>query len=64
MCEERKSRKGDVLFWAAMCLMPLTILSSGHGRLQHLFTGFAGAIFLVALVGIARRRSCVSMRRG
>jgi hypothetical protein len=65
MCEERKSRKGDVLFWAAMCVMPLTILSSGHGRLQHFFTGFAAAIFVVGLVEMVRqRRSCVSIRRG
>jgi hypothetical protein len=64
MCEERKSRRGDVLFWAAMCVVPFTILSSGHGRLQHFLTGFAGAIFIVALVEMVRRRSCVVMRRG
>jgi hypothetical protein len=63
MCEERKSRKGDVLYWAAMCLMPLTILSSGHGRWQHVFTGFAGVIFIVAVVEMARRRPC-AFRRG
>jgi len=65
MGEERKSGRGDVLFWAAMCLVPFTFLSSGHGRLQHFFTGFAAAIFVVGLVEMVRqRRSCRAMRRG
>jgi hypothetical protein len=60
MCvEERMSRKGNVMFWAAMCVMPLTILSSGHGRLQHLLTGAAAAIFIVGVVGMARQRRCL-----
>ena len=55
----RKSRTGEAMYWAAIGLMPLTILSSGHGRLQHVLTGFAGAIFVLGLVGIVRlRRSC------
>jgi len=61
MCvEERKSLKDTVMFWAATGLMLLTILISGHGRLQHFVTGAAGAIFTVALVEMARRRrSCI-----
>jgi len=60
MCvNERKSRKANILFWAAMCVMPLTILSSGHGRLQHFLTGAAMAIFVVGVVGMARQRRCL-----
>jgi hypothetical protein len=56
----RKSRKGEALYWVAIGLVPLTILSSGHGRLQHFLTGCAAAIFAVALAEIVRwRRSCV-----
>ncbi len=53
----RKSRMGNAMYWAAIGLVPLTILSSGHGRLQHFVTGAAAAIFIVALVGM--RNSCV-----
>jgi len=53
------TRRNDVLFWGAMAIMPFTILSSGHGRLQHFATGFAAAIFVVGLVQyVRRRRSC------
>lgn len=60
MCvDERRKRRGDVLFWAAIAMMPFTILSSGHGRLQHFVTGFAAAIFVVGLTQYVRgRRPC------
>jgi hypothetical protein len=60
MCgDERKSRKGNVMYWAAMCLVPLTILSSVHGRLQHFVTGAAAAIFVVGVVAMVRHRRCL-----
>ncbi len=46
------------MFWAAIALTPLSILSSGHGLLARFVTGAAGAIFVVCLVSVARSKSC------
>jgi hypothetical protein len=61
MCaEERKSLKGNVMYWAAIGLMLLSILCNGHGRLHNFVTGAAGAIFTLAIVEMVRRqRSCI-----
>jgi hypothetical protein len=44
------------MFWAAMGLVPLSILSSGHGPLERFVTGSAAAMFLVCVVRMARCR--------
>jgi hypothetical protein len=46
------------MFWAAMALTPLSILSSGHGPLARFVTGAASAMLVLGLVRLARSKSC------
>jgi hypothetical protein len=46
------------MFWAAMALTPLSILSSGHGPVARFVTGAASAMLVVGLVSLVRSKGC------
>lgn len=56
MCmQEREGQTGKAMFWAALALTPLTILTSGHGRVEHFVTGAASALLALSVVAMVKR---------
>jgi hypothetical protein len=52
------------MFWAAMVLVPLSILSSGHGPLARFVTGAASAMLVLGLVHLVRNKGCWTGKSG